>query len=209
MSLQAGRIAGSSRSGSRIGDFLGLTIALAVAVIGGFMLTGFALDHAERLSRNDVGPWSFWPQSGSVDADPYLRAITAQRAILPMGLGEGISLISIRDDDGERLNGQCSYRIEGRVPAARSLSLSVYGLNGQPFASKSARSAFTDEELLRDEQGIWSVALSSEAKPGNWLPVEAGEDFTVVLRLYDTPLSANAAALAANAVPRILREGCR
>jgi hypothetical protein len=194
---------------SGLRHFIGLTYALIIAVIGGALVTAAALDQGERLSRRDVGAWSFWPDSGSRKADPYLRAIGAQRALLPMALGEGIGLVARRDEDGASLDGNCDYSIEGRVPSARVVTLSVYGEDGKPLATPSGRIAFSEDELLRSEKGEFTVALSARAKPGNWLPLKAGSAFLVILRLYDTPLGANAAALTEISVPKILRVGCR
>jgi hypothetical protein len=189
--------------------FLGVTYALCIAVLGGAVLTALALDHGDRLSRRDVGVWHFWPEAGSPAADPYLRAVTARQALLPVALGEGIGLTARQDQDGAPLAGSCDYRIEGRAPSARVLTLSVYGLDGQPLVTPARRFAFAEDELLRDERGDFAIALSAEPKAGNWLPLEAGAPFVIMLRLYDTPLGANAAALTEASVPRIIRGACR
>jgi hypothetical protein len=189
-------------------DFLGLSLALGIAVAGGYLLTDRALATADQLSRQEAGVWRFWPQAGSTAADPYLRAITARRAILPMALGEGIGLVAQIDSDGEQLSSQCSYRLEGRMPGARVMTLSAYDPDGQPFKTIPGRTVLTSDEVLRDERGQFTVAISAAPMPGNWLPLGTSSDFTLVLRLYDTPLGANAAALTEAVLPTIIRTGC-
>jgi hypothetical protein len=190
-------------------SFLGLTCALGIAVAGGYALTDVALGRADQFSRQDVGAWNFWPQAGSMQADPYLRAITARRAILPMGLGEGIGLVAQHDSTGAPLVSRCDYLLTGRMPSARALTISAYGLDGRPFQTGSGRTALNGDELLRQEDGAFSVAVSAEPAAGNWLPLAANMPFVLVLRLYDTPLGANAAALTEPSVPAVTQVRCR
>jgi hypothetical protein len=189
-------------------DFLGLSMALGIAVAGGYLLTDRALATADQLSRQEAGIWHFWPRAGSTAADPYLRAITARRAILPMALGEGIGLVAERDSSGETLSSECSYRLAGRVPGARVMTLSAYDPDGQPFKTIPGRTVLTSDEVLRDEQGQFTVDISARPMPGNWLPLSNGAQFTLVLRLYDTPLGANAAALTEAVLPTVTRISC-
>ena len=43
---------------------------------------------------------------------------------------------------------------------------------------------------------------------GNWLPVGRARRFALVLRLYDSPLSATAGGIEKAAAPQIVRESC-
>ena len=43
----------------------------------------------------------------------------------------------------------------------------------------------------------------------NWLPIGGNEPFYLALRLYDTPFSAAASAIDKDALPHIVKEGCR
>ncbi len=95
------------------------------------------------------------------------------------------------------------------MPAARAATLSVYDDNGRAFDNPAGRTFFSNEELTRSEEGVFSVILSADPQPGNWLPVAADARMVVVLRLYDTPLGANAAALTSESVPALERLSCR
>jgi hypothetical protein len=54
----------------------------------------------------------------------------------------------------------------------------------------------------------FQVAVSRAAHAGNWLPVGGEEKMTLVLRLYDTSVSAATAALDSQTMPSIVREHC-
>jgi hypothetical protein len=69
------------------------------------------------------------------------------------------------------------------------------------------RTVFHSREVLRHENGSFSIAVSRSAQPGNWLPVTTEDRFRLILRLYDTPL-AGGASIGAIVVPAIERVGC-
>lgn len=156
-----------------------------------------------------IGAWDTWPRSGRHDADPYMRAYLARGVHLPLGAGEGLELIAIRDDDGQALDGRCRYRISGTTPTTRGWSLGVTDMEGRPFRLPLERNAFTDAEVLRDEAGSVRIAAASEPQMGNWLPLPDGGRFQLRLRLYDTPISSQAGELRAQVLPRIRKVDCR
>ncbi len=190
-------------------NLIGLVLACIIALGGGSLLTVEALKKADAFGRQQVGAWSFWPLAGSVNADPYTRALVAQQGRLSMGVGEGIALFARQDESGAVLSGQCTYEISGDVPAARFMSITIYDASGDLQKNALSRSGFTGDELVRQEGGQWTIRISAAPSAGNWLPVAAGEAFIVVLRLYDTPLSAAASGLDGAGVPKIIREGCQ
>ncbi|MEY3553832.1 MAG: hypothetical protein RL735_2180, partial [Pseudomonadota bacterium] len=55
----------------------------------------------------------------------------------------------------------------------------------------------------------FSITLAQQARPGNWLPLAAEEDFIILLRLYDTPRALNAATLKETDLPQVMAERCR
>jgi hypothetical protein len=158
------------------------------------------------FGRVRVGPWSFWPRLGSRDVDPYARAILARRGEIPLATGEGLELRATSDDAGRPLEGQCVYRISGSTPQARFWTLAIYG--GAGNAAGPGRHSLVSSEILRDEAGRFDIVLASDVAPGNWIAAPASGQIVLVLRLYDTPVSAGGPTLDARALPRILREGC-
>ena len=53
-----------------------------------------------------------------------------------------------------------------------------------------------------------TIYVSAAAHAGNWLPIGADKPFALVLRLYDSPLSATAGGIEKVAAPTLHNEGC-
>jgi hypothetical protein len=156
-----------------------------------------------------AGPWSGWPKTGTREADPYARALFARTSETPLGVTEGLSFIAREDSSGAALTSACDYVVAKAIPAARFWTLSAMGPDGKLFPTTSQRHGFTSSELLRSADGGFEIRVSALARPGNWLEVNESQPFVLMLRLYDTALSANAFAVTASAMPSIVRERCR
>ena len=195
------------RRGLRIPSLAFLVYALA---LGGGLGVGSAvavLGADYPFGRVRVGPWTAWPQLGSREADPYMRAIIARRGDLPLGLGEGLALLATEDSAGRPLEGRCRYRLGDVTPPARAWTLALYAEDSRTSPS-SGSSGLTSSEVLRDGEGRFSVIMSREASPGNWLRMPDGERVSLALRLYDTPVAAGSVELDPSAFPSIDRVGC-
>lgn len=155
-----------------------------------------------------VGPWKAWPRVGSPQADPYARAIVTRRGDIPLAVGEGLAFTATEDSAGRPLDANCAYRIGAQTPQARLWTLTVYGPDGALAATETGRSGFSSAELLRNPDGRFAIALSRGARPGNWLQLPPDGRFSLVMRLYDTPVAAGAASLEAAAMPAIERLEC-
>lgn len=176
-----------------------------------------------------LNAWTAWPKIGSREADPYVRAIHARTGEIPLALGEGLLLTALTDDAGRRLDPSCRYRIAGATPPARAWTLTVErgrhpksadhkpaeaqaaeSQAAKPQAGPPPRTGFTSTEVLRDRDGRFSVVVSPDVQPGNWLPMPEGDgSIRLVLRLYDTPVAASTGVLEREGVPSITREDCR
>lgn len=154
-----------------------------------------------------IGPWKAWPDLGSADADPYMRAILAQRGAVPLAIGEGLGFTAVTDSEGKALDSACTYRVGSVAPAARLWTFSIYDRNGQLPKTELGRSSFTSAEILRDAQDRFIIALSRSLQDGNWLQLPASGHFSIVLRLYDTPGAART-GLSESAFPAIQRVEC-
>lgn len=155
-----------------------------------------------------AGPWTAWPRAGSREADPYARAALSRTGEVPLDLTEGLTFFARADSAGADLSQRCRYVIAGPVPPARYWTLTVTNSEGALVANTAQRYGFTSAEILRDERGAFSIILSRTARAGNWLPWGGSGAPMLVLRLYDTPVSAAAGALGADALPAIVKEGC-
>jgi hypothetical protein len=84
----------------------------------------------------------------------------------------------------------------------------VVDREGQPIENAAGRYGFRSSEILRDGDGAFAVFVSASAHAGNWLPIGAAKPFLLVLRLYDSPLSATAGGIDKSAAPSVERIGC-
>ena len=208
-----GHAAGGVRVAARRRPFRIPSVALLVyaLALGGGLGVGSAVAilHADYpFGRVRVGPWTAWPQSGSREADPYMRAIIARRGDIPLGLGEGLALTATEDSAGRPLEARCRYRLGDVTPPARAWTLALYDEDGRPLPSPWGWSGLTSSEVLRDGEGRFAVTLSREASPGNWLRMPDGGRVSLTLRLYDTPVAAGSSALDPNVFPSIERSDC-
>lgn len=156
-----------------------------------------------------AGPWSGWPKTGTREADPYARALFARNGETPLGVTEGLGFIARSDSGDGPLDPACDYLVTGAIPAARFWTLSAVSPEGKPLSVVGERHGFTSSELLRMIDGGFEIRVAASARPGNWLPVSRDQPFLLMLRLYDTALSANAMSVTAGVMPSIVREHCR
>lgn len=191
-----------------LGRAAGVLAVFAVAAASGLGATFVAVENRAGLGAVRAGPWTAWPRNGAPDADPYSRAIVARSGELPLGLGEGLAFTARRDSAGRPLVSGCVYRIVGRAPQARAWTVTAETPQGGLIENAARRHGFTADEIVRDGAGRFAITLSRQARPGNWLPLGPEPRFQVVLRLYDSPVSAAAAALDAAFLPVIEREDC-
>ncbi len=182
-----------------------------IAVAGlalGLFVSALALTHLSPFDRVRLRAWSVEARAGSVEADPYTRARIAQSGEVPLAIGEGLKLIAREDDTGRPLDARCVYRIGPRAPAARYWTLSVTDPDGFPIANPAERYGFRSSEVLRSGDGDFAIVAAAKVQPGDWLPIGAPGPFALVLRLYDSPLGATAAAMDPASVPRVTRLAC-
>jgi hypothetical protein len=182
-------------------------LAAMAALALGLWITQTTLSDGGPFDIVEIGPWRIATRAGAIDADPYTRAGLEQRGEIPLALGEGLQLLARRDDSGRALDPRCAYTVGPHAPAARYWSLELVDLDGLPIETAAQRYVFRSSEILRDPTGDFVIWVSATAHAGNWLPIGSARPFQLVLRLYDSPISATAGVDAA-AAPKIHREFC-
>ena len=201
---EPGRAARRGRRGALLATVAILAIGAGVGLAGPWV----AVERGAGFGAVRVGPWTAFPRNGSLEADPYSRAIVAKSGGLPLGLGEGLSFTASRDSEGRPLIGSCTYRVVGRVPQTRFWTLTLETPGGALVPNPARRYGFTSAEIVRDGRGVFTVTVAPDVQPGNWLPVREGR-FELVMRLYDTPLSGTSTVIDPGRMPQILQDRCR
>ncbi|MGJ3265177.1 MAG: DUF1214 domain-containing protein [Salinarimonas sp.] len=168
----------------------------------------FVLEGEYPFGERRVQAWVAWPSVGSPSSDPYARAIMARSANIPLALGEGIAFRADADELGRPLDGACSYVVSGETPVARAWTFTLYDLEGRLVDTPQRRGGLTSAQMLRDEDGTVTIALSPRPRAGNWLQLRGAGRFQAVLRLYDSPVSGALGWLDEGAMPRLVRTSC-
>lgn len=155
-----------------------------------------------------AGPWHTSLATGSSRADIWTRALVARRGLLALAPEETLYYTATTDSEGQRLNGNCRYRLDGHDPGARWWSLTAYGADNYLISNAQKRYSFSETSVARAPDRSWSIVVSAEETEGNWLPVRAGEDFELTVRFYnpETDVYSEPGAVS---LPKIQREACR
>lgn len=184
----------------------GIFLALGLASVIGLGLTAASIGRGTGAGTTKLGAWQAAPKSGTLDADPYSRAVNARLGALPLALADGISLIADTDDDGVTLDGRCTVRVTGAMPAARYWTIALVDTSYHSVLSTAGRQVFTSYEVVRQGSPAIDVVVAAGARPGNWLPTGGIERYHLVLRLYDTPSATTLQA--GQDLPTVRRVSC-
>jgi hypothetical protein len=193
---------------SILGSALLILYALTLALGVGLGSAYWAVNGGYPFGSIRVGPWTIWSRIGFREMNPYARAVLARTGDIPLGVGEGLLLTAGADDGGQPLDPRCVYRIGGVTPQTRLWTITLYNGDAKPVATDLMRSGFTSAEILRDADGRFSIVLSRDAQPGNWLRMPESGRVSLALRLYDTSVAASSAAIEARTLPSIQHLEC-
>ena len=163
-------------------------LALLIATVVGLGATWMTATRGTELGTLTIGAWTARPKIGSSDIDPYSRATITRNGELPIGTGDGIAFTATADDKRKPLDGRCDIVVSGVTPAARFWTLTLYDSKGHLVANSLQRYGFTSQEIVRGADGGFEIRVASRSRAGNWLPTGGIERYSLMLRLYDTPV---------------------
>ncbi len=184
-------------------------VALAVGIVSGLGLTWLASARGSNFGTVQIGAWTAWPKSGTVDADPYARAAFARAGELPLGLGDGLAFVATADDSGAKLDGRCDIHIEGRLPLARFWTLTVYDPRGRLIDNVAERYGYNSAEVVWRQDATMEIVLAPRARGGNWIPTGGRDHLVAILRLYDAPIGFGSRSGDHADLPAIRQEFCQ
>jgi hypothetical protein len=163
-------------------------LALILAASIGLGATWTTATRGTDIGTLTIGAWTARPKTGTPDVDPYSRASIARSGELPIGTGDGVAFSASRDDAKRPLDGRCDVLVSGVTPPARFWTLALYDGKGRLVPNSLQRYGFTSQEITRAADGSFELRVASRSRAGNWLPTGGIERYTLVLRLYDTPV---------------------
>lgn len=191
-----------------VATVFGLNIgALTALWFGGLIAGGPTIGNAINIEgwRSD---WSI----GSQNANPYVRARVARNGLMGLRKEEAVYFMKTRDDAGEALREDCTYRVSGRTLPASWWSITVYD-------EESRLPMNADERLSYDQTkaeafsgaGDWSFIVSAQAPSADtapWVSSRAAGAFDLTLRLYQPVSELLADPEDALIPPRVERVSC-
>jgi hypothetical protein len=161
---------------------LSLVSALLLAAGLGIGSAWWAMGRVPCACRN--GPWQYDLLTGSIAANPYMRARVARHMPLALDSAETIYLVADTDSHGHALRCERTYRLEAWDIDARWWSVTCYDADEFLVQNDRQRYSYNMTNIQRNPDGSATIRLSRTARPGNWLPTGEGKTFMVVLRLY-------------------------
>jgi hypothetical protein len=171
----------------------------SIALILGLGTTWRAVSGGFFATTVRHGPWTFWLREGTAEADPYTIAHSAREGSLPITSASAMSFTATRDSAGSRLTGDCTYEVKGYAIPALWWNIAAFRKNGETMPNKTGRSSFSSANILAAPDGTFTVRLSPDVQPGNWLPSERGERVALRLTIL-RPLAPDALLSAARRV---------
>lgn len=135
-------------------------VGLGIGIGSAWWAVGGSMSHAVQC-----GAWQHYPYYGSPLANPYVRARTQLAGPLALDRSEAIYFIADRDDQGNVLRPEYTYRIEGRDFDARWWSITAYGADHHFIPNRQNRYSYNSENVARNEDGSYRILLSSTAIP--------------------------------------------
>lgn len=182
-------------------------LALVTAIVTGFGLSYVALDRGGPVGTMKLGPWIAWTEVGSPEPDPYTRAYIARSGALHLARAEGLRFVARTDSDGETLDLECTYRIDGATPVAAFWTLTATDVTGALVTPPGMDMALHSSRLSRSDDGSATVRVGPQLSAGNWLEVAGTGPYELVLTIYDSSVFSGIGAFQ-NTLPSITKERC-
>jgi hypothetical protein len=186
-------------------------LALSALIVGLGLGLGSAFWVVERRAGFDgvtVQGWTNNPLAGSTAADPYTRAAIARHGLLALKPTETVYFSRNRDQAGEPLSADCTYKIEGAALPARWWSLTLYDQSGYLARNTDAAFSLDATRISLDTTGRWAGEIgATRGAAANWLSTREAGAFSVLIRLYnpDPKAIANPETIP---FPTIVRTAC-
>ncbi len=130
------------------------------------------------------GPWKTNLGMGLAETGMYDRAWTALFSVFSPS-NVNVYYKAYTDEDGEKLQAGCNYRIEGKEIDARWWSLTTYMEDGFLIPNEEKRYSWNKYNIQNENDGQLVINLSKEREELNWIPLgDYSGNLSLTLRLY-------------------------
>lgn len=170
----------------------------------------FLLFHIQQRTTMAVtnGPWNTRRMSANEISGLYTIAMVAVYGPLGLKPSESIYYHAATDSKGERLNQNCTYKIEGQNLPTRWWNITAYK-DFDWIPNTINRWSYSSTNIRYDSRNKWAIKLSPEQQNGNWLPSgDTKGDLFVTLRFYN-PEPEAIQNLDTISLPTITKEKCK
>ncbi len=158
-------------------------IFAAIALLLGLGSAWRTVNHGFSATAARYGPWAFWFREGTADADPYTAAHVARQGSLPVTAASAMVFTATRDSAGSQLSGDCTYEIRGAAVPSLWWDIAAFTSDGEIMPNKTGRAGFSSANILAAPDGRFTVRLSPDVQPGNWIPAQRGTRVTLKLSI--------------------------
>lgn len=192
---------------------LGAVIIVAASFFAARAITVNSLTNHNSIfdAFEDVdGTWMYSDKIGAAAASSVERARVAIGGPLGLSSKEAVYFVATRDDSGEPLRSQCSYRVAGVPIDTRWWSLTLYDSVTQHYVPNvEDRSSWNSISTPRTGAGNWVINVGPQPQEGAWLPTQEAPDqsFELMIRVYN-PSAATRAVLPNIDLPTVERVSC-
>jgi hypothetical protein len=158
--------------------------ALVIAgVAGGIWSAHRGIERAGAVYAGS--PWKTWTRDTN-HRSPYADAHFILAGQLPMPASQFIIYQANTDGGGSELDGDCTYAVTGRMPAARWWSFSTGERQGyNRNTDRGPPQQVTSVNAIAEASGEVRVTVSAGPAAGNWVSPGNGSKFTLMLVLHD------------------------
>lgn len=180
-----------------------------VGVISGFAWAVSTVNSGELGSGERIGAWETGRDFGTADQSARTRAIVARRGLLALPASEARYYTASVDDSGDALVANCAYRLTGGRLTSQFWTITLYDPAGYLVANDAHLYSVSSAAMSSDEQGRWTILVSTNPQPGRWLPTGGGTgQFALTLRAY-LPADGGRGNFTAAELPQIRKEACQ
>lgn len=170
-------------------SFFTIFIAIIFGIIIGALSAFQAISTGWGVDVRQNGAWRIHKNLSSPNLSAHARAYLVTSGHLPLPQDQALYFFTYIDAAGKTLNADCDYELVGDEMDAFWWSVSIHSTDFEQFENSSHRYSFNMANIIRNNDGKFSIIVSSKVNKGNWLPLneqvaQNGNNFMMSLRLY-------------------------